>query len=130
MNINATITNIFKEIGIPANLKGYGMLKTAIKESLADKTLLDGITKRLYPTVAKIHNDTPSRVERAIRHAIVVAWERGSGTMQEYYFGHSTRYGGNPTNSEFVATIVESILDRMDEEETDIERLSNLNDRM
>ena len=100
------VTNILHQIGVPAHIKGYQYLRDAILLNLEDSTYMSAVTKRLYPDVAKINLTTQSRVERAIRHAIEVAWDRGDVEVLNGYFGytiHSLR--GKPTNSEFIAMI-------------------------
>ena len=100
------VTNILHQIGVPAHIKGYQYLRDAILLNLEDPTLMSAVTKRLYPDIAKINGTTQSRVERAIRHAIEVAWDRGDVEVLNGYFGytiHSLR--GKPTNSEFIAMI-------------------------
>lgn len=104
------MTNIIHEIGVPAHIKGYQYLRDAIIMSVNDNEMLGSITKRLYPTIAKNHKTTSSRVERAIRHAIEVAWSRGKMDTIEELFGYTVNSGkGKPTNSEFVALIADKI---------------------
>ena len=108
--LEADVTNIIHEIGVPAHIKGYQYLRDAIIMSVNDADMLGSITKRLYPTIAKNHKTTPSRVERAIRHAIEVAWGRGKMDTIEELFGYTVSSGkGKPTNSEFVALIADKI---------------------
>ena len=98
------------EIGIPAHIKGYHYLRDAIIMSIEDMDVLNAITKVLYPTVAKKHQTTSSRVERAIRHAIEVAWSRGKLDTLDELFGYTVSNGkGKPTNSEFIALIADTI---------------------
>jgi len=100
------VTDIIHQIGVPAHIKGYQYLRDAILMAIEDEGIINAVTKRLYPAVAKKHATTSSRVERAIRHAIEVAWDRGDVDVLNSYFGytiHSTR--GKPTNSEFIAMI-------------------------
>lgn len=108
--LEADVTNVIHEIGVPAHIKGYQYLRDAIMMSVNDTDVLNSITKVLYPTIAKQHNTTPSRVERAIRHAIEVAWSRGKMDTIDELFGYTVSYGkGKPTNSEFVALIADKI---------------------
>ena len=109
-NLEADVTNVIHEIGVPAHIKGYQYLRDAIMMSVNDTDVLNSITKVLYPTIAKQHNTTPSRVERAIRHAIEVAWSRGKMDTIDELFGYTVSYGkGKPTNSESVALIADKI---------------------
>ena len=109
-NIETEITNIIHEIGVPAHIKGYLYLREAIKMVIDNVELLGAVTKELYPSIAKKFNTTPSRVERAIRHAIEVAWSRGKVDTINQLFGytvHNTK--GKPTNSEFIAMIADRL---------------------
>lgn len=108
------ITAILHEIGVPAHIKGYQYLREAIRLSVESPEMIDSVTKLLYPTVAKAFKTTSSRVERAIRHGIEVAWERGDVDVLNSYFGYTIQNTrGKPTNSEFVAMIADKIrLDR------------------
>lgn len=109
-NLEADVTEIIHEIGVPAHIKGYQYLRDAIMMSVNDPEMLNSITKLLYPTIAKNHKTTPSRVERAIRHAIEVAWSRGKMDTLNALFGYTVSNGkGKPTNSEFVALIADRI---------------------
>lgn len=109
-NLEADVTNIIHEIGVPAHIKGYQYLRDAIMMSVDDGEMLNSITKMLYPSIAKKHKTTPSRVERAIRHAIEVAWSRGKMDTIDALFGYTVSNGkGKPTNSEFVALIADKI---------------------
>lgn len=109
-NLEADVTNIIHEIGVPAHIKGYQYLRDAIMMSVDDDEMLNSITKLLYPSIAKRHKTTPSRVERAIRHAIEVAWSRGKMDTIDELFGYTVNNGkGKPTNSEFVALITDKI---------------------
>ena len=109
-DLELTITGILHQIGVPAHIKGYHYLRTAILYSINDKTLLDSVTKLLYPTVASIYDTTSSRVERAIRHAIEIAWDRGNVDTLNSFFGYTVDTGkGKPTNSEFIALITEKL---------------------
>lgn len=104
------VTNMLHEIGIPAHIKGYHYLRDSILMAVEDMDVLNAITKVLYPTVAKKHCITASRVERAIRHAIEVAWSRGKLDTLEELFGYTVSNGkGKPTNSEFIALIADTI---------------------
>lgn len=109
-NLDSDVTAIIHEIGIPAHIKGYRYLREAILMVVNRVELLGGITKELYPTVARNHNTTPSRVERAIRHAIEVAWSRGNLETINSLFGHTVnRDRGKPTNSEFIAMVADRL---------------------
>ena len=108
--LESDVTNIIHEIGVPAHIKGYQYLRDAIMMSVNDTEMLNSITKQLYPSIAKQHKTTPSRVERAIRHAIEVAWSRGKMDTIDDLFGYTVNNGkGKPTNSEFVALIADKI---------------------
>lgn len=109
-NLESDVTNIIHEIGVPAHIKGYQYLRDSIIMSVSDMDMLNSITKILYPTIAKKHQTTPSRVERAIRHAIEVAWSRGKMDTIDELFGYTVHNGkGKPTNSEFIALIADKI---------------------
>lgn len=109
-NLESDVTNIIHEIGVPAHIKGYQYLRDAIIMSINDMEMLNSITKILYPTIAKKHQTTASRVERAIRHAIEVAWSRGKMDTIDALFGYTINTGkGKPTNSEFIALIADKI---------------------
>ena len=109
-NLEADVTDIIHEIGVPAHIKGYQYLREAIMMSVEDPAMISSITKILYPTIAKRFQTTPSRVERAIRHAIEVAWSRGRMETLDAMFGYTIDTGkGKPTNSEFIALIVDKI---------------------
>ena len=104
------ITNIIHEIGVPAHIKGYQYLRDSIMLAIYDMDILNSITKQLYPTIAKQFGTTSSRVERAIRHAIEVAWGRGKMDTIDALFGYTVHAGkGKPTNSEFIALIADKI---------------------
>ena len=104
------VTNMLHEIGIPAHIKGYHYLRDAIIMAVDDMDVLNAITKVLYPTVAKKYQTTSSRVERAIRHAIEVAWNRGKLDTLDELSGYTVSTGkGKPTNSEFIALIADTI---------------------
>ena len=109
-DLERDVTNVIHEIGVPAHIKGYQYLRDAIILSVNDMEMLNSITKILYPTIAKRHQTTPSRVERAIRHAIEVAWSRGKMDTIDALFGYTVSTGkGKPTNSEFIALIADKI---------------------
>ena len=109
-NLETDVTNMIHEIGVPAHIKGYHYLRDAIMMAVEDMNMLNSITKILYPTIAKNHQTTPSRVERAIRHAIEVAWSRGKMDTIDELFGYTVSVGkGKPTNSEFIALIADKI---------------------
>lgn len=109
-NLESDVTDIIHEIGVPAHIKGYQYLREAIMMSVNDSEMLNSITKILYPTIAKTFQTTPSRVERAIRHAIEVAWSRGKMDTIDELFGYTVSNGkGKPTNSEFIALIADKI---------------------
>ena len=104
------VTEILHQIGVPAHIKGYHYLRDSILMAIRTPSIINAVTKQLYPSVAKDYGTTPSRVERAIRHAIEVAWDRGDVDVLNSYFGytiHNTR--GKPTNSEFIAMISDRI---------------------
>ena len=104
------VTNMIHEIGVPAHIKGYQYLRSAIIMAVNDMDILNSITKQLYPSIANLHKTTPSRVERAIRHAIEVAWGRGKVEVIDDLFGYTINAGkGKPTNSEFIALIADKI---------------------
>ena len=104
------VTDIIREIGIPAHIKGYQYIREAIMMTVNDMNLLNYITKLLYPTIAKKYKTTSSSVERAIRHAIEVAWNKGQIDVLEDMFGYTISAGkGKPTNSEFIALIADKL---------------------
>ena len=108
--LDTTITSIIKEIGVPAHIKGYAFLREAIQMVYSDVELLGSVTKILYPDIATKYNTTPSRVERAIRHAIEVAWNRGNYEVISKMFGYTVHHlKSKPTNSEFIAMIADKI---------------------
>ena len=110
INLENRVTDMIHEIGIPAHIKGYHYLRDAIMMAVEDMDVLNAITKILYPTVAKKYQTTSSRVERAIRHAIEVAWSRGKLDTLDELFGYTVSTGkGKPTNSEFIALIADTI---------------------
>ena len=107
-SLEMQVTDIIHQIGVPAHIKGYQYLRDAILMAIEDDQIINAVTKRLYPAVAKRHGTTSSRVERAIRHAIEVAWDRGDVDVLNAYFGYTIHNGrGKPTNSEFVAMIAD-----------------------
>ncbi len=109
-NMEVKITQILHQIGVPAHIKGYHYLRSSIMMSIENPDIINSVTKQLYPSVAKIFETTSSRVERAIRHAIEVAWDRGDVDILNSYFGytiHNSR--GKPTNSEFIAMISDKL---------------------
>ena len=109
-NLETRVTDMIHEIGVPAHIKGYQYLREAIMMSVEDPAMISSITKILYPTIAKRFQTTPSRVERAIRHAIEVAWSRGRMETLDAMFGYTIDTGkGKPTNSEFIALIADRI---------------------
>lgn len=109
-SLETDVTSIIHELGVPAHIKGYQYLRDAIMMSVDNTEMLNSITKQLYPSIAKRHKTTPSRVERAIRHAIEVAWSRGKMDTINAMFGYTVNGGkGKPTNSEFVALIADKI---------------------
>ena len=109
-SLEEDVTEIIHEVGVPAHIKGYQYLREAIIMSVNNMEMLNSITKILYPGIAKKYQTTPSRVERAIRHAIEVAWSRGKMDTLDELFGYTISNGkGKPTNSEFIALITDKI---------------------
>ena len=109
-SIESMVTSIIHEIGVPAHIKGYQYLREAIIIAVGDMDVINAITKVLYPQVAKTFQTTPSRVERAIRHAIEVAWDRGDLDTLQRFFGYTvSNTKGKPTNSEFIALIADKL---------------------
>ncbi len=109
-SIETMVTSIIHEIGVPAHIKGYQYLREAIIIAVGDMDVINAITKVLYPQVAKTFQTTPSRVERAIRHAIEVAWDRGDLDTLQKFFGYTvSNTKGKPTNSEFIALIADKL---------------------
>jgi two-component system response regulator (stage 0 sporulation protein A) len=109
-NLEALVTNIIHEVGVPAHIKGYQYLREAIMLVVNDIDVINQITKQLYPEIAEKFHTTPSRVERAIRHAIEVAWGRGQQDAVESIFGYTVSAAkGKPTNSEFIAMIADKL---------------------
>ncbi len=109
-DIESQVTQIIHQIGVPAHIKGYQYLRTAILLTIQDSDIINSVTKVLYPSVAKKYSTTTSRVERAIRHAIEVAWDRGDVDTLNSYFGYTIQNNrGKPTNSEFIAMIADNL---------------------
>ena len=109
-DIETQVTKIIHQIGVPAHIKGYQYLRTAILLTINDSEIINSVTKILYPSVAKKYQTTTSRVERAIRHAIEVAWDRGDVETLNSYFGYTIQNNrGKPTNSEFIAMIADNL---------------------
>ncbi len=109
-DIETQVTKIIHQIGVPAHIKGYQYLRTAILLTVKDSDVINSVTKVLYPSVAKKYSTTTSRVERAIRHAIEVAWDRGDVDTLNSYFGYTIQNNrGKPTNSEFIAMIADNL---------------------
>ena len=114
-DLRIQVTEILHQIGVPAHIKGYHYLRDSIIMAIEEPEIINAVTKQLYPSVAKQYETTSSRVERAIRHAIEVAWDRGDVDVLNSYFGytiHNTR--GKPTNSEFIAMISDKLCLQMD----------------
>ena len=114
-DLRIQITEILHQIGVPAHIKGYHYLRDSILMAISEPEIINAVTKQLYPSVAKQYETTSSRVERAIRHAIEVAWDRGDVDVLNSYFGytiHNTR--GKPTNSEFIAMISDKLCLQID----------------
>ena len=104
------MTSIIHEVGVPAHIKGYQYVREAIILAVQDMDVINAVTKVLYPEVARRYNTTPSRVERAVRHAIETAWDRGDLETLQRYFGYTvSNPKGKPTNSEFIAMIADRI---------------------
>jgi len=109
-NLEALVTNVIHEVGVPAHIKGYQYLREAIMMVVNNIDIINQITKQLYPDIANKYHTTPSRVERAIRHAIEVAWGRGQAEVVENIFGYTISAAkGKPTNSEFIAMIADKL---------------------
>ena len=104
------ITKMLHTLGVPSHIKGYLYIREGIDLMMSNSDMLGGITKEIYPEIAKKYNTTPSRVERAVRHAIEISWNRGDYETMEEIFGHSVDYDkAKPTNSEFIATIADHL---------------------
>ena len=109
-NLDLEVTNIIHQMGVPAHIKGYQYLRDAILLVIEDIGLLSAITKELYPAIAEKYETTPSRVERAIRHAIELAWDRGNIDLMNKFFGYTINIErGKPTNSEFIAMVADKL---------------------
>lgn len=109
-DLEIIVSDIMHQIGVPAHIKGYQYLRTSILMTVDDPELMHSVTKILYPTIAKMYSTTSSRVERAIRHAIEVAWDRGDVDVLSAYFGYTIQNSrGKPTNSEFIAMISDKL---------------------
>ncbi|MCI8351241.1 MAG: sporulation transcription factor Spo0A [Oscillospiraceae bacterium] len=109
-DLEILVTQVIHQIGVPAHIKGYHYLREAVILAIKNVDIINAVTKQLYPTVAKKHDTTSSRVERAIRHAIEVAWDRGDIDTLNSYFGYTINTGrGKPTNSEFIAMIADKL---------------------
>ncbi len=109
-DLEEQVTKIIHQIGVPAHIKGYQYLRTSLIMVIKDSEIINSVTKTLYPTVAKQYSTTSSRVERAIRHAIEVAWDRGDLDVLNSYFGYTVQNSrGKPTNSEFIALIADNL---------------------
>ncbi len=109
-DLEIAVTEIIHQVGIPAHIKGYHYLRTAIMLSVNNDEMINSITKLLYPTIAKMYQTTSSRVERAIRHAIEIAWDRGNIDVLDKFFSYTVHTSrGKPTNSEFIALIADHL---------------------
>lgn len=109
-DLEIVVTDVIHQLGVPAHIKGYHYLREAILSSLSDRELLESVTKSLYPNVACKFQTTSSRVERAIRHAIEIAWDRGNVEILNSFFGYTVNTSkGKPTNSEFIALITDKL---------------------
>lgn len=110
VNHDSAVTDLIQEMGVPAHFKGYHYLRDAILMIIKDDTLMSAVTKELYPMIAAKYQTTPSRVERAIRHAIEISWNRGNADMMTRYLGHTINLErGKPTNSEFIAIAADKL---------------------
>jgi len=109
-NYTPLITNVIEELGIPAHIKGYRYVRHAVEMVIKDMDLLSAVTKELYPRVAEEFDSTSSRVERAIRHAIDVAWQRGNQEALKNYFQNNVNENVKPTNSQFIAKVADKIM--------------------
>ena len=108
--VEVKVTNLIHDLGVPAHIKGYQYLREAIIMAVVNQEIINAVTKSLYPLLAKKYETTPSRVERAIRHAIEVAWNRGEIAVHDKIFGYTVNSNkGKPTNSEFIALIADKI---------------------
>jgi two-component system response regulator (stage 0 sporulation protein A) len=110
VDLEVRVTNMIHEVGVPAHIKGYQYLRDAIMMTVRDMNIINAITKVLYPTVARHYDTTSSRVERAIRHAIEVAWDRGDVEVLQKFFGYTvSQTKGKPTNSEFISMLADKL---------------------
>jgi len=110
LNIMREVTQILHQLGLPAHVKGYYYLRESIVHAVNNPELLDAVTKLLYPEIAKAYGTSPASVERAMRHAIELAWQRGNMESMIFYFGYTIAYDkGKPTNSEFISMITDYI---------------------
>lgn len=108
--VEVEVTKMIQQMGVPAHVKGYQYLRDAIVSVINDVSLLGAVTKELYPMISKKYNTTPSRVERAIRHAIELAWDRGNIEFMNKFFGYTINVDrGKPTNSEFIAMVADKL---------------------
>ena len=104
------VSRLMHEVGVPASIRGYDYIRDSIMLALTDRDILRSITKELYPSIAKTHSTTPSRVERAIRHAVEVAWSRGDVDVLNGIFGYTVKSSkGKPTNGEFISMLAERV---------------------
>ena len=109
-NLDIEVTRVIQQMGVPAHVKGYQYIRDAIILVVEEMNLLGAVTKELYPLIAEKYNTTPSRVERAIRHAIELAWDRGNVEMMNKFFGYTVNMDrGKPTNSEFIAMVADRL---------------------
>ncbi len=109
-NLDVDVTNLMHQMGIPAHVRGYQYIRDAILMVIEEMSLLGAVTKELYPAIAERYNTTPSRVERAIRHAIELAWDRGNVDLMTKFFGYTIDVErGKPTNSEFIAMVADRL---------------------
>ena len=109
-DLESRVTSVLHNMGVPAHIKGYSFLRQSIIMAVEDVEVISLVTKRLYPDIARINKTTASRVERAIRHAIEVAWDRGNVDVLNEYFGYTiNNMRGKPTNSEFIAMIADRL---------------------
>ena len=109
-NLEALVTNVIHEVGVPAHIKGYQYIREGIMIIYKNPDVIGGITKELYPEIASKFDTTTSRVERAIRHAIEVSWNRGNWDLMDDIFGHSVDIDkAKPTNSEFIVTVADKL---------------------
>ena len=109
-DVETQVTKMIHQIGVPAHIKGYQYLRTAIILVMQDTNIINSVTKQLYPTIGKLFSTTSSRVERAIRHAIEVAWDRGDYDTITEIFGYTIQSArGKPTNSEFIAMVADNL---------------------